>query len=128
MVSLGVEDVPKLHEDKNREEQRKLFGGEISTNMMEIEIAHKIITKGKLSHGIDAAVHEILNEAEQNRHKQQPHAEDASTHVLGDDESVARAWLVFQDGLIGRQGSQGHRREGVHYQVDPEHLGHGETG
>ena len=40
MIGLGVEDVPKLHEDENGEEQRKLLRGEIAANMMEIEVAH----------------------------------------------------------------------------------------
>ena len=70
MVCLGVEDIPKLHEDEDGEEQRKLLGSKIAPDMMEIEIVHKIITNRELRHRVDMAVHELLDESEQNGHKE----------------------------------------------------------
>ena len=43
MIGLGVEDVPELHEDENGEEQRELLRGEITADMTEFEVTHKII-------------------------------------------------------------------------------------
>ena len=46
MVSLGVEDVPKLHENENRKQQRKLLGRKPTSYMIEIEIIDKIVNEG----------------------------------------------------------------------------------
>ena len=94
MVGLGVEDVPKLHEDKNGEQQRKFFRGEIAALMMEIKITHKVISETKLRQRIDMAMHEILDEAKQNGHEKQSHTKNTDAHVLGNDEGRARAEVV----------------------------------
>ena len=95
MIGLGVEDVPELHEDENGEEQRKLLRGEITADMTEFEVAHKIIPERKLRQRINMAMHEILDEAEQHDDEQQAYAKDALIHPFRDNERIARTWFLL---------------------------------
>lgn len=49
-------------------------------------------------------------------------AQDVLHHGAGDEGLVAAVRLPQQQGLCGRLGGQGQRGEGVHDQVDPQHL------
>ena len=125
MIGLGIEDVPKLHEHENGEEQRQLLRRKLTTYMMEVEITDKIITEGKVGHGVHATMHKILDETEQHRHKQNTNAKNATSHILSDNEGIARARLVVQHAMVGRQRGQSHGRKGIHDEVNPQHLRHG---
>ena len=88
-IRLGIEDVPKLHENENRKQQRKLFGREITSHTTEIEIIGEIIVEGEVGQGLHTAVLEVLDESKQDRDKKQPHSKDALAHVFRDDEGLA---------------------------------------
>ena len=125
MISLGVENVPELHEDEYREQHGELLRREFILYMAEIKEVDKIIMEGKIGQRLHLAMLEILDEAKQHSHENQPDTENAAFHLLGDDESVAGTRLVLQHAMIGRQRSQSQGRKGVHNQVDPQHLGDG---
>ena len=117
-ISASVEHIPELEHHEEREDVALLEIGEAGPRT-ELEIAQS----GERSHiGMLADV----DKAEQEEEEEATGDENRALHHLVDDECVAITRLVVHHTLGGRQGSQGHRGEGVHDEVHPKHLRHGE--
>ncbi len=71
---------------------------------------------------------EVLQQAEQEGHEQDAHAQNVPAHGAGDDVVRRLARRLLHHAFVRRQRGQGQRGEGVHDEVDPEHLRDGEGG
>lgn len=105
-AGASVEQVPQLHEDEGREEDA-LGVALLDAAIVEVGI-------------------EVEQEGSQGDDENGADGEDLDRDRVGQDESggVSRG-AVHVDGL-GRLGGQGEGGEGIHDEIDPEHLGNGE--
>ena len=120
-----VEHVPELEEDKDGEEHRKFDRcqrGMIQVNRRlgdEAEYLEDILNLIML---------EDIEDSEQNKEEDSSDPYDGAPHRLIDDEGFARTGFLLHNRMRGRKRGERHRRESIHYEVDPKHLGNSQRG
>ena len=120
----GVEDVPKLQHDEEREEDAQFVwvahvgcGGEVG-EMVDVEISQQRLE----AHVVAMAQH--LPYSHENGEEHQARSQNHLHHAPVDNLAVGLSRIVVHHPGVGGQRRQRHGCEGVHDEVHPEHLGH----